>query len=162
MRSYPRRDRRSISRAEDMQIQGPSALSHRCPRIHDAGMRIVVEHENPLVAGGIAEDLEAAGHTVVRCYGPSQRGGRECPVLEDRACPLIEDADVVLAALPIDQLSVYVGVRAQYAIPVVLSLSRTQREQLRVLQHIGPWIPRELHGPQLAHALEDAAGRRTT
>jgi hypothetical protein len=124
-----------------------------------AGMRIVVEHENPLAAAGIAEDLEAAGHSVVRCYGPSQRGGRTCPVLEDRACELIEDADVVLAALPSDQLSVYVGVRAQHWIPVVLSLSRAERERLPILQRVGPWIPRELHGPRLAQVLEDAVGR---
>jgi hypothetical protein len=124
-----------------------------------AGMRIVVEHENPLAAAGIAKDLEAAGHTVVRCYGPSLRAGRECPVLKDRSCELIEDADVVLAALPREQLSVYVAVRSQYGIPVVLSLSRGERARLPILQEIGPWIPRELHGPPLAHALEAAAAR---
>jgi hypothetical protein len=128
--------------------------------VHPGGMRVVVEHENPLVAAGMAEALEAAGHSAVTCHGPSLRGGRECPPLEDRACPLVEVADVVLAGLPNDQLQVYVALRAQYGIPVVLSLSRAERARLPILEQVGPWIPRELRGQRLARALEAATGHR--
>jgi hypothetical protein len=123
-------------------------------------MRVVVEHENPLVAAGMAEALEAAGHSVVTCHGPSLRAGRECPPLEDRACPLVEDADVVLAALPSDRLQVYVALRAQYGIPVVLSLSGATRARLPILEQVGPWIPRGVRGPRLAQALEAVMGHR--
>jgi hypothetical protein len=120
-------------------------------------MRIVVEHENPLVAGAIAEDLEAAGHSVVTCRGPSLRDDRPCPVVDgDGHCLWVEDADVVLAALPTEQLSVYIGLRTGYGLPVVLSLSAAERVRIPVLERIGPWAPRNLRGPALAEALEAA------
>jgi DNA-binding response OmpR family regulator len=123
-------------------------------------MRILIEHENPLAGAAMAEALEAAGHHVTICHGPSTCGGRECPLLEDRECSLVEDADVILAGLPTDKLEVYVALRDQCGVPVVLCLSRAERARLPILEQIGPWIPRELRGPRLARALDAVLERR--
>ena len=64
-------------------------------------------HDRPRIlvesAGGrwrTQEPAEAAGYHVMVCPGP--RAGRRgrCPALEGRPCPLVEEADAVVVALP--------------------------------------------------------------
>lgn len=119
-------------------------------------MRVLIEHENPQVAAAIARDLEAAGHAVVICHGPSRRAGRECPLLAGESCELVEDTDVVLAGLPLDKLRVYISLRERYDQPIVLSLSEAQRARFPVLEQLGPWVARTLSGRELTRALEAA------
>jgi hypothetical protein len=67
------------------------------PPRHDR-LRLVVE-----AAGGRwhqVVDAQQAGFDVVACPGPSALPRRRCPLLDAGTCPLVEDADVVVVALP--------------------------------------------------------------
>ncbi len=47
------------------------------------------------------DEARAQGFDVITCPGPASRvGARRCPVLEGGRCPLVDGADVIVAALP--------------------------------------------------------------
>jgi hypothetical protein len=135
---------------------GPATLGTPKPCPH-ARMRVVIEHENPRTAASIARDLRAAGHSTVVCDGPSERVGRECPLVAGRSCGLVEQADIVLFGLPLGRLRVFLAHRAGAEPPVVISLSDVDRARWPILAQLGPWVPRSLRGLELAQALERAA-----
>ena len=56
--------------------------------------RLVVETDDPALAISDFASFTAAGFDVVCCGGPHD--DQSCPVVEGRACPLVEDSDVVL------------------------------------------------------------------
>lgn len=58
--------------------------------------RILVECGNALVAMDRVEALEAGGHEVTTCPGPSHN---DCPVLAGEPCGAVADADVVVSCL---------------------------------------------------------------
>jgi hypothetical protein len=119
--------------------------------------RILVEHENPRVLAARVRDLEAAGFLVDTCPGPSAWPDKRCPLITDGRCEQAEQADVILAALPMDAIKVYIALRTHYDVPVVLSLSDAERSRFPVLDQIGPVVPRQLAGAELAAAVDALA-----
>jgi hypothetical protein len=72
------------------------------PGRHDR-RRILVETPGGRSAAVAA--LADAGFDVIACPGPTRRSRRwHCPVLEGRPCPLVDDADAVVANLRADRL----------------------------------------------------------
>jgi len=55
--------------------------------------RLLVVHPDPLVIMDRAIALEHAGYAVETCPGPT---GTPCPILDERACPLLDAADVLI------------------------------------------------------------------
>ncbi|MEW6470831.1 MAG: GNAT family N-acetyltransferase [Actinomycetota bacterium] len=47
-----------------------------------------------------ARDAEAAGYSVMSCRGPLSLPGGRCPALRGQRCPLVEEADAIIVALP--------------------------------------------------------------
>jgi hypothetical protein len=61
--------------------------------------RVLVE--SPSADWHAAESLRSRGIEVIVCRGPSARPHAACPALEGRPCPLVEEADAVVFALPL-------------------------------------------------------------
>jgi len=84
--------------------------------------RLLVVHPNPLVVWDRAAALEHAGYEVESCPGPSLT---DCPVLEDQACPLLDQVDALIydAALgsPQDMRYLVGHLREEYAdLPLIV------------------------------------------
>jgi L-amino acid N-acyltransferase YncA len=63
-----------------------------------AGHRVLVERRGWFDDGRFAA-LQASGHDVRQCFGPDQRSGRTCPLVESGRCRLAEDADRIVTLL---------------------------------------------------------------
>jgi hypothetical protein len=59
--------------------------------------RVLLEHADVDVREPLAHALTERGYDVVTCPGP--HGGRTCPVLHDRPCYALDDADAVVTGL---------------------------------------------------------------
>ncbi len=70
-----------------------------------ADRRVLLEAAEPSGARACAEELRAAGFEVEVCDGRGP-GGRGCPLLRDRACPLLTRAAWVVSALPAGDLDI--------------------------------------------------------
>ena len=61
--------------------------------------RVLVEHRDAAIRSAYARVLDRAGYDVETCGGPGDDGEPvQCPLLEDRPCPLVDGADVVLSS----------------------------------------------------------------
>lgn len=66
------------------------------------GVRVLVEHPEPIAREFLAEGLQARGYAVVTCGGPSPEdlaGAVRCPLLDGESCPAVGGADVVVTSL---------------------------------------------------------------
>lgn len=59
--------------------------------------RVLVEHHDGATRDLVARDLAARGYDVRTCAGPDDRVG--CPVLNQRPCPAVDGADVVVTGM---------------------------------------------------------------
>jgi CheY-like chemotaxis protein len=75
-------------------------------------LRVVVETTDPALAEEYRRALELEDVELVACTGPDERRHRRCPLVEAHTCPLVESADLVVSALPIDEMSTREVLRA--------------------------------------------------
>jgi L-amino acid N-acyltransferase YncA len=65
--------------------------------------RVLVEGSTGSWAG--ARAAAKAGISVMVCPGPGRGRTHRCPLLADQQCPLVDEADAVVVALPVDEAS---------------------------------------------------------
>ncbi|HTW99958.1 MAG TPA: hypothetical protein VMD59_14340 [Acidimicrobiales bacterium] len=95
----------------------PSPWRRMPPHGHEP--RVVVEIDDPALALSEFRAFRQANLDVAFCRGP-RPAQRSCPLLRSGACPLLEDADVVLHGLD-GALSVSKAIARRYPqLPVVL------------------------------------------
>ena len=60
---------------------------------------VVVEIAGPGMGAAVVGMLRAEGYQAAACGGPASLPTGQCPLVEGRSCPLVEQADVVVHAL---------------------------------------------------------------
>ncbi len=89
------------------------------------GVRVLVEHPEPLVRDRLERELRERGYEVLSCAGPrpDREGAVSCPLLHQEHCPAVDGADVVVNGLLLQNASTR----------MVLRRARTQHPSLPVI-----------------------------
>lgn len=121
-------------------------------------VRVLIEHENPVVLTAQAAALVAAGFDVDVCGGPRRGEGGICPLMATGTCAKAERADVIVDQLTLGHIGVYAALR-QYRpeCPVALALSDNERDEYPLLAGFTHTIPRNLRGRRLVDAVRELA-----
>jgi len=64
--------------------------------------RVAVEIQGAQLADAVQRILRAEGYQVAVCGGPSIFPDGQCPLVEGRGCPMVEQADVIVHALGVE------------------------------------------------------------
>jgi hypothetical protein len=126
----------------------PTSAKQAVPALRTRGARphVVIEDAELPAARLSARSLRRAGFDVTLCGGPELLSRRRCPLEEGTTCPVIADADVVVASLGDDTLrhaTVVAELRSRYsgtplvvlAAPPVAHRHRHDLANCRVVPH---------------------------
>lgn len=77
------------------------------------GVRVLVEHPDPLVRARLERGLKERGYEVLSCAGPrpDHDGAVSCPLLHQEHCPAVDGADVVVNGLRLQDATTRIGLR---------------------------------------------------
>ena len=131
---------------------------------NDPRPRVLVEIRDGAEAWGLWRVLERAGYAVSWCPGPDRASGTSCPLVTRGACPLVEDADVVLSALgpPIDSWRAVLEASRRHHpdTPVVVGSSALDAARLGALPMGSSQVRAPLRAGEVLRTVEDALALR--
>lgn len=119
--------------------------------------RVLVEGSTGSWAG--ARAAAQAGVSVMVCPGPERGRTHRCPLLADQRCPLLDEADAVVVALPVDAASTaevlerHAGDRSAQPLAVSTRLRTAYGE---VAGRVGFEVDGGISGAEALDALSDA------
>lgn len=102
------------------------------------GVRVLVEHSDPVIRDILERGLGDRGYEVLGCAGPRPDvdGAVSCPLLHQEHCPAIDGADIVVNGLRLETVITRMGLRR----------ARTQRPELPFIVEAPEWVVEEHDG----------------
>lgn len=95
--------------------------------------RLLIENDDPEILDAQVDLFRSAGFVTFGCGGPHSVPDDACPILEDRPCPLVDVAEVVLCDLDLDDplnAAVLDHLRERHPeIPVVVEVPNSTRRR---------------------------------
>ncbi|HUO48133.1 MAG TPA: hypothetical protein VMU09_04790 [Acidimicrobiales bacterium] len=89
------------------------------------GPRVLIESDDGAEATALVRVLERQGYRCAWCPGPGTTDARDCPLVRDGCCPLVEGADAVVSTLSLEHAGcrqvLAAMARSSPATPVVLA-----------------------------------------